>query len=65
MSDEREPPHNLRPGAIEHKSARTMTPIEKYGLPSPKDSYYCSNLHPCRAGGRVSNDIPLAALREW
>jgi hypothetical protein len=64
MSDDREPPHK-RPRASEHKSARTMTAIGKYWLPSPKDSYYRSDIHPRRPGGRVSNDISLKALREW
>jgi hypothetical protein len=65
MRDERKPPHSQRPRAIEHQSARTMTPGAKYRLPSPKDSYYRSNIHPCQPGGRVSNDIALETLREW
>jgi hypothetical protein len=40
MRVERKPPHNPQPRAIEHQSARTMTAIAKYRLPSPKDSYY-------------------------
>jgi hypothetical protein len=64
MSDEREPPHNPRPRAIEHKSARTTTPIEKCRLPHQNSPYYCSNIHPCQPAGTVSNGIPLEALRE-
>jgi hypothetical protein len=65
MSDEREPPHNRRPCAIKHRSARTVTAIEKCRLPRQNSPYYCSNIHPYQPGARVSNDIPLEALREW
>jgi hypothetical protein len=50
MGDRLEPPCIPGPGATPHKSARTITRIEKHELRRRMSTYYCLHIHLRRGG---------------